>query len=116
MRWSVEVTFRDSKQHLGVEEPQGWKTPSVERTSPLGMLLHSIVVLWFVAEGFCHRQPLDCPWYVSKSEPAPICSPHSEDFPSEWRFRRWHSEGGVSENTPRSSKTLSRLPRKLQKS
>lgn len=69
MRWSVEVTFRDSKQHLGVEEPQGWTTPSVERTSPLGMLLHSIVVLWFVAEGFCHRQPLDCPWYVSKSEP-----------------------------------------------
>ena len=23
-RWSVEVTFRDSKQCLGFEEPQGW--------------------------------------------------------------------------------------------
>ena len=34
MRWSVEVTFRDSKQHLGVEEPQGWTKPSVERTAP----------------------------------------------------------------------------------
>jgi hypothetical protein len=24
MRWSVKVTFHDSKQHLGFEEPQGW--------------------------------------------------------------------------------------------
>lgn len=70
MRWSVEVTFRDSKQHLGVEEPQGWTRSSVERTAPLGMLLHSLVVLWFVAEGFRHWRPLDCPWYASKSDPS----------------------------------------------
>jgi hypothetical protein len=24
MRWAVEVTNHDSKQHLGFEEPQGW--------------------------------------------------------------------------------------------
>ena len=27
MRWSVEVSFRDSKQCLGFEEPQGWSAP-----------------------------------------------------------------------------------------
>jgi hypothetical protein len=34
------------------------------------MLLHPIVVLWFVAEGFRHWRQLDCPWYASKSEPS----------------------------------------------
>lgn len=57
MRWSVE-------------EPHGWIKSSVERTAPLGMLLHSLVVLWFVAEGFRHWRPLDCPWYASKSDPS----------------------------------------------
>src|SRR4051812_48093690 len=28
LRWSVEVTFRDCKRHLGFEEPQGWAWPS----------------------------------------------------------------------------------------
>lgn len=70
MRWSVEVTFRDSKQRLGVEEPQGWTRASVERTAPLGMLLHSLVVLWFVAESFRHWRPLECPWYARESDPS----------------------------------------------
>lgn len=29
MRWSVEVAFRDSKQCLGFEEPQGWSRKAV---------------------------------------------------------------------------------------
>ena len=33
MRWSVEVTFHDSKQHLGFEEPQGWSEKAVQRTA-----------------------------------------------------------------------------------
>jgi hypothetical protein len=24
-RWTIEVTFRDAKQHLGAEDPQSWK-------------------------------------------------------------------------------------------
>ena len=39
MRWSLEVTNHDSKQHLGFEEPSGWTCSSVERTAPLAMLL-----------------------------------------------------------------------------
>jgi hypothetical protein len=70
MRWSVEVTFHDSKQHLGFEEPQAWSRRAVERTAPLAMLLYSLVVLWFTGEGHRSWQPLDCPWYTSKAEPS----------------------------------------------
>jgi hypothetical protein len=70
MRWSVEVTFHDSKQHLGFEQPQGWSRRAVERTAPLAMLLYSLVVLWFAQEGHRSWRPLDCPWYASKAEPS----------------------------------------------
>ena len=70
MRWSVEVTFHDSKQHLGFEQPQGWSRRAVERTAPLAMLLYSLVVLWFAREGHRSWRPLDCPWYTSKAEPS----------------------------------------------
>lgn len=69
-RWSLEVAFHDSKQHLGFEEPQGWSRKAVERTAPLAMLLYSLVVLWFAKEGHRAYQPLDCPWYTSKLEPS----------------------------------------------
>ena len=70
MRWSLEVTNHDSKQHLGFEEPQGWTRRSVERTAPLAMLLYSLIVLWFAREGHRDWKPLDCPWYRSKTEPS----------------------------------------------
>lgn len=69
-RWSIEVAFHDSKQHLGFEEAQGWSRKAVERTAPLAMLLYSLVVLWFTQEGHCYYQPLDCPWYTTKSDPS----------------------------------------------
>ena len=70
MRWSVEVANRDSKQHLGFEQPQGWSRRAVERTAPLAMLLYSLIVLWFAREGHRNWRPLDCPWYASKAEPS----------------------------------------------
>jgi hypothetical protein len=70
MRWSVEVANHDSKQHLGFEQPQGWTRRAVERTAPLAMLLYSLIVLWFAGEGHREWRPLDCPWYVSKTNPS----------------------------------------------
>jgi hypothetical protein len=69
-RWSIEVTFHDSKQHLGFEQPQGWSRNSVQRTAPVAMLLYSLVVLWFAKEGHRHYRPLACPWYTAKTNPA----------------------------------------------
>ena len=70
MRWSIEVTNHDSKQHLGFDEPQGWTRRSVERTAPLAMLLYSLIVLWFAREGHRNWRPLVCPWYTSKTAPS----------------------------------------------
>jgi len=70
MRWSIEVTNHDSKQHLGFEQPQGWTRRSVERTAPLAMLLYSLIVLWFARDGHHSWRPLKCPWYTSKTEPS----------------------------------------------
>ena len=70
MRWSIEVTNHDSKQHLGFEEPQGWTRRSVERTAPLAMLLYSLIVLWFARAGHRSWRPLACPWYTSKTTPS----------------------------------------------
>ena len=70
MRWSVEVSFRDSKQCLGFEEPQGWSRKAVERTAPLAMLLHTMVVLWFANEGHRLWQPPARRWYPGKVAPS----------------------------------------------
>lgn len=70
MRWSIEVTNHDSKQHLGFEQPQGWTRRSVERTAPLAMLLYSLIVLWFAREGHRSWRPMVCPWYTSKTAPS----------------------------------------------
>ncbi len=66
MRWSLEVAFHDSKQSLGFEEPQGWTRRAVERTAPMAMLLHSLVVLWFAEEGHRRYRAFKRPWYTSK--------------------------------------------------
>ncbi len=66
MRWSLEVTFHDSKQSLGFEEPQGWTRRAVERTAPMAMLLYSLIVLWFVEEGHRHYRAFQRPWYTTK--------------------------------------------------
>ena len=58
MRWSIEVTNRDSKQHLGFEEPQSGTRRSVERTAPVAMLLYSLIVLWFAREGHRDWRPV----------------------------------------------------------
>jgi hypothetical protein len=70
MRWSIEVTNHDSKQHLGFQEPQGWTRQSVERTAPLAMLLYSLIVLWFAREGHRNWRLNVFPWYPSKTEPS----------------------------------------------
>jgi hypothetical protein len=70
MRWSVEVTFHDSKQYLGFEEPQGWSERAVERTAPMAMLLYTLIVHWYVSEGHREARLRIPPWYTRKSRPS----------------------------------------------
>ncbi len=66
-RWSLEVTNHDAKGQLGFEEPQGWTKRAVQRTAPMGMLLYSLVVLWFSGKGHRHLQVPNRPWYINKT-------------------------------------------------
>ena len=65
-RWSLEHTFHECKGRLGFEDPQNRLNRAVERTAPMALWLHSIVVLWYLAHGQhgrAARQPT-LPWYT----------------------------------------------------
>jgi len=65
-RWCIEVTFRETKQFLGFQEPQGWTRKAVERTAPTAMLLYGLIVYWFATVGHKHFRRFPRPWYTRK--------------------------------------------------
>jgi hypothetical protein len=67
MRWSIEEANQNSKTHLGFEEPQNWSRRAVERTAPVAMLLHSLIIVWFAREGHRYYRVPHRPWYRGKS-------------------------------------------------
>jgi hypothetical protein len=69
-RWSIEVTFENSKQLLGLEDPANRKEKAVRRTAPMALVLYSLIVLWFHQVGHRHLQFPDRPWYRHKEEPS----------------------------------------------
>jgi hypothetical protein len=50
-RWTIEVTFRDAKQHLAVGREQNRTRSAARRTAPVGFLMYSLVVLWHETAG-----------------------------------------------------------------
>src|SRR6266853_1865911 len=48
-RWTLEVTFHDSKQHLSFGQAQTQTSTAVQRTAPFSGLVYSLVVLWAAA-------------------------------------------------------------------
>ena len=46
MRWAVEVTFAETRRHLGFETQRQWTDLAIERTTPLLLGLFSLVTLW----------------------------------------------------------------------
>jgi hypothetical protein len=58
----------NAKQFLGLEDPQN-RTPKAEqRTAPLALYLHDLVILWFAEHGRFDAQAYrrTHPWYVQK--------------------------------------------------
>ena len=69
MRWGMEVTFQESRTHLGLETQRQWSDLSIARTTPALLGLFSLVTLF--AACLTKDQPLPvrtAAWYV-KSEP-----------------------------------------------
>jgi DDE superfamily endonuclease len=76
-RWTLEVTFHDAKQHLGLADPQAQSPTAVRRTAPVAGLVYALVLLWYadhihpdVAAGQRPADWPDRPWYRPKSAPS----------------------------------------------
>ena len=73
-RWPLERTFQDCKQKLLIENPQFQLPSSVRRSVPFGMMLYSLVVLWYVTVGHSEAAKiaprLSDPWYRRNGRPS----------------------------------------------
>ena len=50
-RWSIEVTFKSSKQVMDIQAPQHWCRQSIEKLSPWVWLMQSLASMWYITEG-----------------------------------------------------------------
>jgi hypothetical protein len=68
-RWTLEVTFFDSKQHLGFGQAQNQSRRAVARTAPFAGVVYSLIVLWAAAhlEQGGTLSWMVRPWYRSKT-------------------------------------------------
>ena len=69
-RWAIEVTFENSKQLLGFEDPANRTPKAVQRTAPMALVLYSLSVLWFHRQGHEDVEFPDRPWYLQKEKPS----------------------------------------------
>lgn len=69
-RWSIEDTFRATKQSIHVQQPQSWAGAGPERAAVLGFLLHSLTWWWFMALPKRDQQIEKSPWYTHKTTPS----------------------------------------------
>jgi hypothetical protein len=45
LRWNIEVTFEESRAHLGVETQRQWSDNAIQRSTPLLMAMYSLLTL-----------------------------------------------------------------------
>ena len=66
-RWQVEVTFREVRDHLGVETQRQWSDQAIARTTPCLLGLFSIVTLLGTRVGHHARLRVSATaWYHKK--------------------------------------------------
>jgi len=70
MRWAIEVTHYNCKQHSGLEDPANRTQKAVERTAPMSMFLYSMTIVWFAVDGHQNLKLPNRPWYPRKAEPS----------------------------------------------
>jgi DDE superfamily endonuclease len=74
VRWSIEPSNANGKQQMGVGQARNRLPKAVERTVPFGMLVQSLVIIWYALHGYhpddvaVRRQTQ--PWYDTKTEPS----------------------------------------------
>nr|WP_173264262.1 transposase [Streptomyces pacificus] len=73
-RWSIEVTFAEARQVLGVGQARSRTRRAVERTVPFGLYCYTITVIWYTLHGHHPQDAAEhrarAPWYTTKTHPA----------------------------------------------
>jgi len=69
-RWAIEDTFKNTKQFLGGQHPQTFKSKGPERAASLSLWLYSMVWLWYLMQKANKRYFIIHPWNPLKSTPS----------------------------------------------
>lgn len=69
-RWSIEDTFRNTKQYLGGEDPQTWKGEGPLRAAALSFWIYSAVWYWYIKAHGSNPVWSQTPWYPAKRTPS----------------------------------------------
>ena len=71
-RWTLEVTYHDAKQWLGLEDPQQQTSQAVQRTAPMAFLVYDLILLWYADRWVAQQAPawVARPWYRQKTTPS----------------------------------------------
>jgi hypothetical protein len=62
-RWQIEVTFAETRAHLGVETQRQWSGNAILRTTPSLLALYSLVTLWAGDVLGQNKRPYAAAWY-----------------------------------------------------
>jgi hypothetical protein len=66
-RWQIEVTFAETRAHLGVETQRQWSNNAIARTTPALLGLYSLVTLWAGELLNSKSTPYAAAWYQKTS-------------------------------------------------
>jgi len=104
-RWSVELAFFDSKQHLGLHNPRVRAERSVERAHPMAWFVGSLTIPWYCVAGHAGSHVVkDRPWYTTK------ITPSFPDMLGALRLQMWefeiYGEGGDEPPSPECIRSL----------
>jgi len=104
-RWSIEDTFRNTKQFTGGQDPQTWKVNGPERAAAFSFIVYSLTWLWFIqAKKYKKTCWLPLPWYRSKATPS------FQDALAGLRSLLWRSRLLInSEETPLFAKNMNAI-------
>ena len=69
-RWTIEETFRATKQQLHAETPQSWTAWGPERVVVSGFLTYGLVWFWYLLTQGAEPTMLQRPWYRTKRTPS----------------------------------------------
>lgn len=67
-RWNLEVTFREAREHLGIETQRQWSDKAIARTTPILFSLYSLILL--IADNLNVQepvQPVTAAWYLKSN-------------------------------------------------